>query len=187
MIGRVRGRVVKGPPSMLLEIGGVCIEVFTPFYQDLPEEVVLHTVLRCNQTRNGMEFRLYGFLTEEEKKAFLKLTDVKDIGPSKALNILSTISVDELASVLEKGDYKRLSQVPGIGKRTAMRIVGELGGKLFLTSGSPVKDEVREALTSLGYTKKEIDMLLDKLSFEGKDAEEVLREALELVYKGGKS
>ncbi len=184
MIGRLKGRIVKGPPNMLLEIGKVYIEISTPFYQNLPREVSLYTVLRCYQTRNGMEFRLYGFLTEEEKKAFLKLIEVKDIGPSKALNILSTIPVNELIKVVEGGDYEKLSQVPGIGKKTAMRIVGELSGKLFPTTGSFIREEVKEALISLGYTQKEVDMILNKLSFEGKDAEEVLREALKLIYEG---
>ena len=187
MIGGLRGKVVKGPPRMLLDVGRVYIEIFTPFYQNLPEEVTLHTVLRCHQTRNGMEFRLYGFLTDEEKRVFLKLIDVKDIGPSKALNILSTIPVDELARVVEKGDYERLSQVPGIGKKTAMRIIGELGGKLLPTPGSSVREEAKEALISLGYTQKEADMVLDKLSLEGKDVEEVLKEALKLIYEGSKS
>ena len=128
---------------------------------------------------------LYGFATEDERELFLALTSVSGVGPKVALAALSSGSVGELLRALASGDAKRFQAVPGIGKRTAERIIVELREKVageleeepsvVVGSGGP-REEAREGLLGLGYTPVEVERLLDAAS--GESAEELIASAL---------
>ena len=128
---------------------------------------------------------LYGFATEDERELFLALTSVSGVGPKVALAALSSGSVGELLRALASGDAKRFQAVPGIGKRTAERIIVELREKVageleeepsvVVGSGGP-REEAREGLLGLGYTPVEVERLLDAAS--GESAEELIAQAL---------
>lgn len=132
MIARLRGAVVsKSPGQVIVEVGGVGYQVFIPLstYYHLPEireEVLLYT---STYVRDDI-IVLYGFRTEEEKGLFELLQGVAGIGPRLATNILSGISTEELTLSISKGDVARLKAIPGVGRKTAERLVLELKEKL---------------------------------------------------------
>ncbi|MDN0075716.1 Holliday junction branch migration protein RuvA [Crenobacter sp. SG2303] len=169
MIGRLSGSLIeKLPPQVVLDVGGVGYEVDVPmstFYQlpPLGEKVVLFT----HQVVREDAHLLFGFASKEERQTFRALIKVTGIGAKIALAILSTLSADELAIAIAAEDIKRLSAVPGIGKKTAERLVLELRGKLvtggavatpgglpLVAEPSPL-DDVANALLALGYNEKE--------------------------------
>ncbi|MDN0083032.1 Holliday junction branch migration protein RuvA [Crenobacter sp. SG2305] len=169
MIGRLSGSLIeKLPPQVVLDVGGVGYEVDVPmstFYQlpPLGEKVVLFT----HQVVREDAHLLFGFASKEERQTFRALIKVTGIGAKIALTILSTLSADELAIAIAAEDIKRLSAVPGIGKKTAERLVLELRGKLvtggavatpgglpLVAEPSPL-DDVANALLALGYNEKE--------------------------------
>ena len=139
MIGRLRGTLIsKQPPSLLVEIGGVGYEVEAPMstIYDLPgigKEVILlihHAVKEDSDT-------LYGFLHESERTLFRNLLKVSGIGAKIALAVLSGVSTDHFARLVQAGDVVALTKIPGIGKKTAERIVVELRDRLDGMSGGP--------------------------------------------------
>ena len=169
MIGRLHGTLVdKQPPHVLIDVGGVGYEVdvtMTTFYQ-LPacgQATTLFTHLAVREDAH----LLYGFASRDERQAFRQLIRITGVGAKIALAILSAMSVDELAIAVAGEDIKRLSAVPGIGKKTAERLVLELRGKLATgglvatPGGLPLaatpddKSDIVGALLALGYSDKE--------------------------------
>ena len=192
MIGRLRGILIsKQPPSLLVEVGGIGYEVEAPMstIYDLPglgKEVVLlihHAVKEDSIT-------LYGFLHESERTLFRNLLKVSGIGAKIALAVLSGVSTDHFARLVQAGDVVALTKIPGIGKKTAERIVVELRDRLDGMSGIPgappraagapldAAGEATVALQQLGYKPVEVSRLVQKVAAEGDDAEAIIRKAL---------
>jgi len=175
MIGRLTGRLVeKSPPTVVVEAGGIGYEVDVPmstFYL-LPatgQEVKLFTHLTIREDAH----LLFGFATEAERRVFRQLLKITGIGARTALSLLSGMSVDELYSAVSQQDGVRLTRVPGIGKKTAERLLLELKDKLALTSGTPAAgsraasdSDALNALLALGYSDKEAGLALKALPKE---------------------
>ena len=164
MIGRIEGRLLeKNPPAILVDANGVGYELDVPmstFYQ-LPavsERVTLLTHLAVREDAH----QLYGFATASERMAFRELIKIAGVGARTALAVLSGLSVAELAQTITTQDSARLTRVPGIGKKTAERLLLELKGKLGADLGAaranaasdPAADVIR-ALMALGYNERE--------------------------------
>jgi Holliday junction DNA helicase RuvA len=183
MIGFLRGVLaVKRPGTALVDVGGVGYEVSLPLgsYASLPEEnsgVSLHIYTHVKEDA----IRLYGFLSDEEKQIFTTLLSVNGVGPKLALNILSGVAADAFVKAVEGEDVASLSKIPGVGKKTAGRIILELRQKL--PSLGEKKDAVFEdalsALVNLGYRKAEAREALERAAKKGYNhIEELLKEAL---------
>jgi Holliday junction DNA helicase RuvA len=196
MIGRLRGSLVaKHPPWLVLEVGGVGYEIQAPMSTifDLPEtgkEVTLLTHYAVKEDTVA----LYGFLRESERALFRTLQKVSGIGAKISLAVLSGVSVDEFARLVQSGDIASLTRVPGIGKKTAERIVVELRDRvdgIAMTapgfSESPVpRDAVSEAtvaLQQLGYKPVESVRLVKEAAQPGDDAEAIIRKALKAALR----
>jgi holliday junction DNA helicase RuvA len=163
MIAHLRGKLlVKHPNQAIVETAGVGYEVSisVPTYSQLPgvgSEVALHI---HTHVREDM-IALYGFLHPAEKRLFEKLITVSGIGPKLAITILSGMAADEMAAAIRGNDVARLTKIPGIGKKTAERMVLELRDKLpptgeqtvHATQTSPIEEDVLSALTNLGYQR----------------------------------
>ena len=196
MIGRLRGTLVaKQPPWLLVEVGGVGYEVQSPMSTifDLPgtgKEVTLLTHYAVKEDTAA----IYGFLRESERVLFRTLQKVSGIGAKTALAVLSGVSVDEFARLVQNGDIASLTRVPGIGKKTAERIVVELRDRVdgismtapgFSESPMP-RDAVTEAtvaLQQLGYKPAESVRLVKDAAKPGDDAEAIIRKALKAALK----
>lgn len=185
MIGRLRGQIVdKASDGVVLDVGGVGYEVaVTPrALVELPgigEEAVLHTHLHVREEIQA----LYGFTSRQARDLFRLLIGVSGVGPKVAMAILGTMTPDELRRAVATGDDDALTLVPGIGKRSAAKLMLELRPKLELpdadipVSGSALA-EVRSALENLGYDGSEIRQVLAELpSDEG--VEDLLRRSLQ--------
>ena len=164
MIGRIEGKLLeKNPPAILVDANGVGYEIDVPmstFYQ-LPavsERVTLLTHLAVREDAH----QLYGFATQSERVAFRELIKISGVGARTALAVLSGLSVDELAQTITLQESARLTRVPGIGKKTAERLLlelkGKLGADLTAAKASAVSDaaaDVIRALLALGYNERE--------------------------------
>ncbi len=172
MIGRLSGLLAqKSPPLVLVDVHGVGYEVDVPMstFYNLPalgEKVVLLTHFVVREDAQV----LFGFLTEPERATFRLLVKISGVGPRTALSILSGLSVDELAQAVSRQDGARLVKVPGIGKKTAERLLLELKGKLgpdlALPTSTPVSDtqlDITQALQALGYSDREAAAALKAL------------------------
>ena len=165
MIGRIQGTLVSvHPPRLLVDCQGVGYEIDVPMstlYQ-LPEVNQNITLLTHFQVREDAQ-QLFGFATETEREAFRALIKISGVGSRTALAVLSGMSVNELAQAITLQESARLTQVPGIGKKTAERLLLELKGKLApdlgLVAGKPnareASSEILQALLALGYSEKE--------------------------------
>lgn len=164
MIGRIAGTLLeKHPPAVLVEAGGVGYEIDVPMstYCNLPalgERVSLLTHLVVREDAH----QLYGFLTAAERQAFRELIRISGVGSRTALAVLSGLSVAELAQAVTLQESARLTRIPGIGKKTAERLLLELKGKLGAAiagaGAAPVAEgsaDVLRALVALGYSEKE--------------------------------
>ncbi len=192
MIARLAGKVAeKGADHVVLDVGGVgyLVHLSAVTLSSLPPQggdVALRTFTNVRQDA----IELFGFATEDEEAVFRALIDVKGVGPRAAQNILSGIDARELAQAVAGGDVARLTKVPGIGKKTAERLVVELKEKLALLAraagpgkarpGAGVLEQLRQALVNLGYKPPQADAAADALrdEAEGKRLDELLREAL---------
>ena len=159
VIGRLSGKLAaKHPPQVLVEVGGVGYELDVPmstFYALPPngESVTLFTHLVVREDAHT----LYGFGTHDERAAFRQLIRISGIGARTALAVLSGLSVGDLAQAVALQDAARLTSIPGIGKKTAERLLLELRGKLVDTAapGQEKPSDVMTALVALGYSEKE--------------------------------
>jgi len=196
MIGRLTGRLAsKAPDQLLLDVGGVGYLVHIPlstFYElpepESPASLWIHTHVREDT------LALYGFLTERERSLFLLLLGVAGIGPRVALTVLSGIPPAELAAALRNQDVRRLVAIPGVGKKTAERMVLELAEKAasFAAEGPPTApaavsaDDVISALVNLGYRKAEAERAVDAIARAGapKEFSDYLKAALKKLTGG---
>ena len=192
MIGRLTGILVeKNPPQLLLDVQGVAYEVDVPMstFYNLPatgERVALFTHLVVREDAH----LLFGFGTEQERRAFRQLLKISGVGARTALSVLSGLSVAELAQAVTMQDTGRLTKIPGIGKKTAERLLLELKDKLGadVTAAvgvhrrAPAMSDVLNALLSLGYSDKEAVAAVKELP-EGLAVADGIRQALKLLAK----
>lgn len=194
MISRLTGKLVeKNPPQIVIDVNGVGYEadVSMQTFYNLPplgESVQLFTQLIIREDAH----LLFGFATAEERKTFRQLIKVSGIGAKTALGILSAMTADELARAVAEEDVKRLSSAPGIGKKTAERMVLELRGKLVahtvtdgLFAAAPAADETEDivsTLLALGYSEREAKAAVKGVP-KGTDVGEGVRLALKNLLK----
>lgn len=191
MIGSLRGRLVsKQAPHIVLECNGVGYEVETPMstFLELPgvgTDLFLHTHLLVREDAQI----LYGFATDDERVLFRTLLKVNRVGAKMALGVLSSMTVSDFRRCVEYEDAATLSKVPGIGKKTAERLIMEMRDKVDAV-GDPslpgervsvdasARSEAVDALVALGYKANEVNKLLGKLDIDGLSAEDIIRQAL---------
>jgi Holliday junction DNA helicase RuvA len=192
MIGRLSGTLVeKNPPQILLDVQGVAYEVDVPMstFYNLPgvgEPITLLTHLVVREDAH----LLFGFASESERRAFRQLIKISGIGARTALSVLSGLSVAELAQAVTLQDTGRLTKIPGIGKKTAERLLLELkdklGAEVTMAVGvhraAPVASDVLNALISLGYSDKEAVHAVKQLP-EGVAVADGIKQALKLLAK----
>jgi len=200
MIGRLVGDLLeRSPARLVVNAGGVGYEVMVSLqaYAALPAagpvDLLIHTHVR------EAEITLYGFVNAWERILFRRLQKVSGIGPKLAMSILSQIPVASLVDAVEQRDLGRLTALPGVGKRTAERIVTELNGKLDDVNIDPVsgtvsdrtgtgaREDARLALLSLGYKESAVARVLDRVLSPGESmpaVEEVLRRSLQQLAGG---
>ncbi|MES1944428.1 Holliday junction DNA helicase RuvA [Salinisphaera sp. PC39] len=193
MIGLLRGVVAdKRPPYLLLDVGGVGYELEAPMstFFALPaagETATLHTHLAVREDA----LLLFGFATRAEKDLFRDLIKVSGVGAKMALTILSGTGVDEFVTTVQEGDADKLTGLPGVGKKTAARLIVEMrdrigaappaaGGAAPSAGGGPADavGEAHRALTALGYKPAEATRLLKDLDEPDGDSESLIRQAL---------
>jgi Holliday junction DNA helicase RuvA len=172
MIGRLIGTLAeKAPPQVLIDVNGVGYEVDVPMssFFNLPGLGERVTLLTHFVVREDAQL-LYGFLTHEERATFRQLIRISGVGPRTALSILSGLSVSELSQAVTQQQAGRLVKVPGIGKKTAERLLLELKGKLGPDMGAPgasvasdAQADIVQALMALGYNEKEAAAALKAL------------------------
>ena len=192
MIGRLAGVLrEKQPPQVLLEVQGVSYEIDVPMstFYDLPESgasVMLYTHLVI---REDMHL-LFGFLTESERQTFRALIKISGIGARMALALLSGLSVSELYQAVASRDSVRLTMVPGIGKKTAERLILELRDKLspivrdldHVSSSCSYSNDIKNALISLGYSEREVAWAIKSVD-NHESLSDGIRQALQLLSK----
>ncbi len=191
MIGRLTGRLAeKNPPQILLEVQGVGYEVDVPMstFYNLPELGQEVTLLTHFAVREDGHF-LYGFLSLAERFAFRQLLKISGVGARTALSVLSGLSVADLAGAVAAQEIGRLVKVPGIGKKTAERLLLELKGKLAgempaMSTAGPVshQSDIQNALLALGYSARETAVALKQLPAEIGTSDGI-RQALRLLSK----
>lgn len=182
MIGFLRGNILlTNNNSLILDVSGVGYRVLCPLpvlvsvVQGDPLSLFIYTHVREDH------ITLYGFKDEADLFLFEKLTSVSGIGPKSALAMLSIHSPSSLSDAVERGDAEALSHTPGVGKKTAEKIILELKGKLSHLVGKEQNDttlEVRLALEALGYSSKEIHNALKDIDTNNKSTSTVIKEAL---------
>jgi holliday junction DNA helicase RuvA len=203
MIALLTGRLAfKAPTHLALDVQGVGYEVFIPLstYYGLPNlnettSLSIHTHVREDA------IQLFGFLTSQEKDAFVLLTSVSGIGPKLALSVLSSLSVSDLVSAIGAADLEKLATVPGIGKKSAGRIALELKDKLTKLDSSPTGssrlseggksdatfDDALSALVNLGYRPQDAKGALQQVKKLKPDAmalKELIRDSLKELARG---
>jgi holliday junction DNA helicase RuvA len=192
MIGRISGTLAaKNPPQLVIDVQGVGYEVDVPMstFYNLPasgDKVTLFTHMVVREDAH----LLFGFLTERERAAFRQLLKISGVGARTALSVLSGMSVDELAQAVVLQEAARLTRVPGIGKKTAERLLLELKGKLTVGAGATpapgsaamAGNDVLNALLSLGYNEREALFAVKDLPPE-LAVGDAIRQALRLLSK----
>lgn len=198
MIGRLRGKIIfKQPPRLLLDVQGVGYEIdatMSTFYElpDVGQDVVLHTHLIVREDAH----LLFGFVSEAERSLFRNLIKVSGIGARTALVILSGMSADQFARCIHEGDVAALVRLPGVGKKTAERLVIELRDRLNAsasvihdmpmikrsTESTPV-DDAQSALIALGYKPVEAIRMVQGVDSKGLDTENIIRQCLQNAVK----
>lgn len=200
MIGWLRGRLVsKQPPQLLVEVNGVGYELEAPMstFYSLPavgSELSLYTHLVVREDAH----LLYGFGTERERKLFRELLKVSNVGPKIALGLLSGVSVDAFLACIEANDVDMLVRVPGVGRKTAERLIIEMRdrvknfgqmGATAIPAGSLIdtpkgaEAEAFAALVALGYKPAEVTRLLKSVDADVTTTEEIIRRALQAAAK----
>lgn len=200
MIAQLSGKIIyKSPEYSIIDVNGVGYRVFTPFstFYELPDienQVTLHTYTNVREDA----LQLFGFLTTDEKEIFQLLIGVSGIGPKLAVNILSGITPEELKGALLNGNLVRLTAIPGIGKKTAERMVLELKDKVLklhkekpgvqakpALTGDEVLEDAISALVNLGYKRPQAEGALEKVKKDNPDSdiEEMIRGALKILAR----
>jgi Holliday junction DNA helicase RuvA len=201
MIAYLTGRLLfKSPEHIVVDVRGVGYQVALPLssYYELPApetEIGLHIYTQVREDA----IHLFGFLTEAEKKLFMLLLEVSGIGPKLALNVLSGISAPDLVQALLSEDHRRIQGVPGVGKKTAERVILELKDrikKISLDVSVPappdqgpeerIWDDAASALVNLGYPRPQAEKALEAVRREGEPPgtlEEILRRTLGVLFR----
>jgi Holliday junction DNA helicase RuvA len=194
MISYLKGNLIhKSPGQVTIDVGGVgycaLIPLSTYFKLGQPDEPV-ELFIYTHLTDNSLS--LYGFYTEDEREIFMKLISISGIGPKLALNTLSGIGPTDLKEAVKRSDVARISLIPGIGKKTALRIALELQEKIekkekiLATKDSKEKEDLISALMNLGFKRKEVEIIVSEtiksLSSEA-GFEKLLRECLKRMAK----
>lgn len=190
MIGSLSGRLTyKQAPAIIIECQGVGYDVETPMstFFELPkvgEDLFLFTHLLVREDAQI----LYGFATQAERALFRTLLKVRGVGARIALAILSAMTVTDFNRCIENEDAAALAKIPGIGKKTAERLIIEMrdridsggggGSAATVTAGQGPKSEAVDALVALGYKPAEVNRLIAKLDLDGRSAEDIIRLAL---------
>ena len=184
---------------VVVDVGGVGYKIFMSESAisglgELGETVKIHTYLRVAED----DMSLFGFITKEELKMFELLISVSGIGAKSAISILSNITPSEFALAVYSEDVSKLKSLPGVGPKSAQRIILELKDKVKAQNAeikledlkksvsgdkSPYPDEALEALQILGYTRKEIDMAFDSFNLLGLTTEEIIKKALQYLSR----
>ncbi|GBE07738.1 Holliday junction ATP-dependent DNA helicase RuvA [bacterium BMS3Bbin11] len=202
MIGQLRGILLsKQPPALMLDVQGVGYELDAPMttFYDLPKEgaeLMLHTHLVVREDAQ----LLFGFSTENQRNLFRHLLKISGIGPRVGLAILSGLSVKEFRLCINGEDVVRLTKVPGIGRKTAERVILELRGKelpgmsadedvAIAGSSNEIRSDAISALTALGYRVKDSEKVIGQLAdqsdgSEGLSSESLIRQALQAMSGG---
>ena len=193
MIGSLRGKLLeKRPNQILLDVGGVGYLVQIPLSTfaglgplHAEATLLIHTHVREDQ------LALYGFVTAREKQCFELLISASGVGPSLALKILSGMGLEELVPAIRKGDLAQLVRIPGVGRKTAERIVVELRDKLVAvevaetgkpTTRSQLESDVSSALVNLGYDASSVERAVEKArASAGANFEDLLRASLQIL------
>ncbi len=195
MIAHIRGRILsKQPGTVIVDCAGVGYQltISVPTFSGLPEtgqevSLFVHTHVREDQ------LALFGFLSPEEKHLFEKLISVSGIGPKLAVTVLSGMSAPDLVAAIRGNDLTRLTKIPGVGKKTAERVVLELKDKLeeFTTAAAPVakpaaatplEEDVLSALVNLGYQRAAAERALQSLGpANGRGFEQLFRAAMAAI------
>ncbi|EEV24704.1 Holliday junction DNA helicase RuvA [Actinobacillus minor 202] len=196
MIGRLHGKIIeKQPPEMLLDVQGVGYELLLPMtsFYNLPqigEDTTIFTHLVVREDAH----LLFGFAQKQDRMLFRELIKTNGVGPKLALAILSAMSVSQFASAVENEELAKLTKIPGIGRKTAERLLVELKGKFkglsqtdlfieqphetIMTSSAEPSDEARDALIALGYKPADAEKMIKKVNLVGATSEQLIREAL---------
>ena len=199
MIARLSGVLLdKNPPYLVIDVNGVGYEVEAPLgvFTELPGNGSSVTILIHHHFSQDSQ-TLYGFASLGERELFRKLLKISGIGAKMALTILSGASGEELARYVSMGDVASLTRLPGIGKKTAERIIMELRDKLeglavgssggMPVAGTPISTdpatEASHALASLGYKPAEVSRMIGAVAQDGMDAEDIIRKALQTRVK----
>lgn len=193
MIGSLRGRLTfKQAPSIIIECQGVGYDVETPMstFLELPsigDELFLFTHMVVREDAQT----LYGFATEDERGLFRLLLKISGIGAKMGLAVLSAMSVDGFRRCVRYEDSATLVKVPGVGKKTAERLIIEMRDRIDTPSAQSgatkvsveagARSEAVDALISLGYKPREVNKLIGELDVDGKSAEDIIRLALRQV------
>jgi holliday junction DNA helicase RuvA len=199
VIGFLRGKLVaKAPPLLVLDVQGVGYELEAPMttFYDLPAagtEIFLHTHLVVREDAHI----LFGFSTEADRAMFRTLIKVNGVGPKLALTILSGQSAEEFHRCIQNNDTQALVRLPGVGKKTAERLIIEMRDRLPDLAGATVltldqvqqpiignpKQEAISALCSLGYKPMDASKMVQNINTEGKSCEDIIRQALQGAMK----
>ena len=190
MIGSLRGRLTaKQAPQVIIECAGVGYEVETPMstFLDLPgigDDLFLHTHLLVREDAQI----LYGFASEQERTFFRTLLRISGVGAKMGLAILSSMSVADFQRCVEYEDAASLVKIPGVGKKTAERLIIEMRDKIDKTVVSQgarkvavaisPRSEAVDALVALGYKVAEVNKLIGTMDVDGQSAEDIIRQAL---------
>jgi Holliday junction DNA helicase RuvA len=191
VIGSLRGRLtLKQPPRILVECAGVGYEIETPMstFLELPRigsEIFLHTHLQVREDAHA----LFGFATEEEKQLFRALLRISGVGAKMALAILSGMSVADFQRCVLREDSAMLIKIPGVGRKTAERLIIEMRDRIDQQAAMPrtaagrtappdARSEAFDALVALGYKPQEVKRLLGQMDMHDKSAEDIIRSAL---------
>lgn len=198
MIGRLRGIIIeKQPPKVLIDVGGVGYNVFMPMtcFYELPnngQEVIVLTHLIVREDAQ----LLYGFNHEQERELFRELIKVNGVGPKLALAILSGMSAQQFIVAVEQGEIKTLIKLPGVGTKTAERLIVEMKDRVkrfgeelsdsmtivetgnIKKSSNQIESEAVSALIALGYKPQEASRIISKVIKPEMDCETLIREAL---------
>ena len=195
MIGHLKGKIIsKSPPEVLLEVQGIGYEVLCPMstiyeLDNLYDDVLLFTHLSIKEDAHT----LFGFITKDEKNVFRELIRVNGVGPKVALAILSNLSVHSLVECISTEDADLLAKTPGIGKKTALKLIVELQDRLSkldlvgsLANSIEIKQNLNpnskqaiEALQSLGFKAKEANRMVSKIEDQELSTEQLIRLALQ--------
>ena len=195
MIGHLKGKIIsKSPPEVLLEVQGIGYEVLCPMstiyeLDNLSDDVLLFTHLSIKEDAHT----LFGFITKDEKNVFRELIRVNGVGPKVALAILSNLSVHSLVECISTEDADLLAKTPGIGKKTALKLIVELQDRLskldlvgslansieIKQNTNPNSKQAIAALQSLGFKAKEANRMVSKIEDQELSTEQLIRLALQ--------